>query len=533
MTTLDLSWTVDPSTPAAFAEFTEERTEAGTVPHLTGLAVPLDVPSNRSTDGHRYRFSTPPDNPDELVDVVVEHHEDQVAGRLAEALTVRDGGLHARARLFATSRGRDLAVEVGEKVRAGFSIGAAIHAYTVAADGVRNVTSWTARHLGVVRRPAFTQTAGGVIVTASAHRKDSTVPDTITEPAGTRVEELETPQDMPTVAELAELVAEHLGDRRHPEAHPLAQFATFGAFCAEFQSADNDKRTALQAAFAVPDQITPDNPGVMPPSWRNDVKQYVDRRRPAINAFGGPAGLPDTGLEVNWPYLDPALDVDAIIKRQMTEKSELSGVKVKILKGSEAIKTAGAVSDISYQLILRSSPSYMATYYTVMAAAWARWGEAQFEAKLKAAGTAAGALPDPTNAAAVRAFLFEQSAAVEDATGAPADTVLVGRDYFVALGANPDLFDPKYGTQNVQGTASASTLRVNIAGLEVKRGAFLGASDGIVAQSSAARYGEDGPKIATEEDVRKLGRDVAVWGMYEDGEVYMPAGIRVFTPAAG
>lgn len=532
MTTLNLSWTLPSSATFAAADYSESTTDAGAkVAHLSGLAVPLDVPSNRSTDGHRYRFSTAPDNADDLVDVVVEHNVDEVAGRLAEKLAAGEGGLHARTRLFATTRGRDLAVEVAEGARAGFSIGAAIHRYTEAADGVRDVASWSATHLGVVRRPAFTQTAG-VIVTASAHRED-TMTATTTEPAGTRVEELDTPKDMPTVAELAELVAEHLGDKRHPEAHPLAQFATFSAFCAEFQTADTEKRTALQTAFAVPDQVTPDNPGVMPPTWRTDVKQHIDRRRPAITAFGGPAGLPDTGLEVNWPYLDPSLNIDSIITRQMTEKSELSGVKVNILKGTESIKTAGAVSDISYQLILRSSPAYMATYYTVLSAAWARWGEAQFEAKLRAAGTAAGDLPDPTDAAAVRAWLFAASADVEDATGAPADTVLVPRDFFVALGANSELKDSKYGTQNVAGTASAKTLRIEIDGLEIKRAAFFPAGTALVSNSSVARYGEDGPKIATEEDVRKLGRDVAVWGMYEDGEVYMPAGLRLYTTPAG
>src|SRR5699024_10588448 len=104
--------------------------------------------------------------------------------------------------------------------------------------------------------------------------------------------------------------------------------------------------------------------------------------------------------------------------------------------------------------------SYMATYYTILSAAWGRYGEAQFEAKLVAEGfDTATALPDPADAAAVRAWLFEASADVEDATGAPADTVLVPRDFFVALGSNPDLPNAKYGTQNVSGTSSAATLR--------------------------------------------------------------------------
>ena len=92
-TRLDLSWTL----PAAVA-FAETDTTESNGTHLTGLAVPLGVPSQPSADGHRYMFSGPPDNPDELVDVVVEHHEDQVAGRLAEPWVTEDTGLLARAR---------------------------------------------------------------------------------------------------------------------------------------------------------------------------------------------------------------------------------------------------------------------------------------------------------------------------------------------------------------------------------------------------------------------------------------------------
>ena len=54
------------------------------------------------------------------------------------------------------------------------------------------------------------------------------------------------------------------------------------------------------------------------------------------------------------------------------------------------IKTAGAISDISYQLLMRSSPSYLAAHNEILLAAWARYLEAKFEAQLLALGTATG-----------------------------------------------------------------------------------------------------------------------------------------------
>lgn len=482
---------------------------------LAGLAVPFGVPSSPSTDGHRYEFNTPPTNVDELVDVVEEHRTDHLAGRLAEPWEITDAGLNAKARIFATTRGNDILTEYAEGARTGFSVGAVIADYSTRPDGVRAVTNWTAAHLGVVRRPAF---GDAQINLRTSAQEGPTMPEETT-PAVV---------ELPTIAELAAKVADVLKPADE-ETHPLAKFSSLAHFADTFQKADEETREGLAAAFAVPDQITGDNPGVMPPGWRTDIKMRLDSRRPAISALGS-IGLPDTGMEANWPYLDPSLDLDAIIAQQETQKTELAGVKIKILKGSAPIKTAGTVSDISYQLLLRSSPEYLAAYLRICMAAWARYTEAKFEAELIAKGTNAGTL-DISSASAFRASLFEASAAVEDATGAPADVVLVDGATFITLGGMDELHNPKYGTQNAAGTADASTLKINVNGLEVKKAPFFAADTALVTNSEAAKFAETGPMVATAEDVRKLGRDVAVWGMYEDAEVYFPAGIQVYKPA--
>lgn len=531
-----LTFTADvPAAQACLAVDEQART-------ARGLAVPYGVASLPSSgDGRSYRFNGPPDNADELVDVVREHDEDALVGRLAQPWESGKAGLSAVARFFDTSRGRDAETEAREGARRGFSVGALIKKFTETEDGVRDVTSWDAAHLGIVRRPAFS--SAGIQFSAAAHtpEKENPMPDTVdVAQLAEKVAELpkivelaEKVDSMPTIAQLAEKVAEAL-DLDNAPAHPLAPFATAAEFYAEFQAAtaaeDKDKVDALQAAFAVPDQTTPNNPGVMPPAWRTDIKKRIDRRTPAIRAFGT-IGLPATGMDVTWPYLDPALDVDAIIQRQLTEKSELQGVPINILKASESIKTAGAVSDISYQLLMRSAPSYLAAHNEILLAAWARYIEARFTAQLLAKGTDTGAATPttatPTTAAALRGRLFELSADVEDATGSPADVVLVSSDVWGSIGADPDLVNPAYGTQNVGGTSSAKTLNINVNGLDVQRAPFLPDGTLVVASSDAAKASNSGARVATAEDVRKLGRDVAVWGMYTDGEVYFPGGILI------
>lgn len=482
---------------------------------LAGLAVPYGVASAPSQDGHRYRFAGGPANPDDLVDVVEEHNLTALVGRLSAPWTEDQHGLSAAARIFATARGNDVLVEYAEGARTGFSVGAAIAKYTVAPDGVRDVAAgdWTAAHLGVVRRPAFPAAR----ITVNASQQEETMPDPTPDAAPV--------VELPTIAELAAKVAEHMNADAPVDA--LAQFATFGEYVAEFQAADEDKRDELQAAFAAGEQLLVNNPGLVPPVWRTEIKMNLDKRRPAIAAFGQ-VGIPDVGLESTWPYLDPAVDLDDIVKEQADELDALDGVRIDIKKASEPIRTAGVVSKISYQLLLRSSPAYLAQYLTICMAAWARYTEAKFEAALLARGTAAGPLPSLANAKGVRSALFAASADVEDACGAPADVVLVDRATFVALGGVDDLYNGKYGTQNAAGTSSASTLQIEVNGLPVKRAPFLPAATMLVGSSLAAKFGGGSPTIAQEEDINKLGRDVAIWGMYEDAEVYFPGGLRIY-----
>ena len=483
---------------------------------ISGLGVPFGVESAPDSESRsRYVFAGPPANVEDLVDVVHGHDDDAVVGRLAQAWEPAEDGLPSVARIFNTRGGDDVLELAREGVLTGFSIRTEIAKFSEAPGGVRHVAEgdYTVLHLGVVRRPAFESAAGLTVAAASAA------------PGGTVTATTEV-VELPTIAELAAqtapVVAELLAEVDRTNRHPLAAFATFGDFAHAVMHAEPDEARTLQAAFAVVDQITTNNPGVIPPGWRNDVKMNLDARRPAIVGTGGAIGLPDSGMDANWPYFDG--DLDAIIGEQIAEKTDLSGPRIDILKATEPIHTAGAISDISYQLLLRSSPSYLDAYLRILQAAWARYTEAKYEQRLFADATPSGAAP-PATADAIRGALFAASAAVEDATGSPATAVGVAKDLWPVWGGLPGLHNPAYGTNNAAGTASAATLSININGLEIRRWPFLPAGGVVVTNGEAAKFAEYGPQVANHEDVRKLGRDVGVWGMYEEAEIYFPAGV--------
>lgn len=306
-----------------------------------------------------------------------------------------------------------------------------------------------------------------------------------------------------------------------PEVSPLARFASLGAY---MSAAYDDQSLAPLLARTLADQLTTDSPGVNQPGWLMQVAGITAATRPSVAALGGARALPREGMALNWPYLDPTTDLDALIAVQAAQKTEINSVKVKLLTGVANIATFAGGSDVSYQLIRRSSPSYVDAYERILNIAYNRETEAAFETALAAGATGAVVIAATATADAVRAALFAASAAVQDATGAPASVDLVSPTEWLRLGGLAGVWPAAYGTQNVAGTAQASTLRINISGLEVVRAPYLTGNVHLITNEIAAGWYEDGPFPISAEDVAKLGRDIAIWGMGTTA-VQVPKGI--------
>jgi hypothetical protein len=110
-----------------------------------------------------------------------------------------------------------------------------------------------------------------------------------------------------------------------------------------------------------------------------------------------------------------------------------------------------------------------------------------------------------------RAACFAASLEVENATGTPASVVLVASDVFAKVGGWDAFVPAPYGTQNVPGVATASTLRAEVSGLPIVHDRNLPAGSIILSNPSAASWIEDGPHFANAEVPLKLGRDYAIF----------------------
>lgn len=278
------------------------------------------------------------------------------------------------------------------------------------------------------------------------------------------------------------------------------------------------------AARALADQLTTDsNAGVLTPGVLTEVHGIVSRGRPAITAFGGPRPLLGTGMSVDWPYFDGTLS--SLIGAQATEKTEITTAKVQIKKGTEPIQTFAGGSDISYQLLRRSTPSYLEVYTRILLTAYGVVTDAAFVTELES-GSVTGDFAEALStldSTELKNLLIDAAIAVQTATGVPAEFVLASTTAFTAAAKllTPVTSQP---AQAGIGVVDLANLRVNIGNLPIIHVPSITAGKFIASNREAAAWFEDGPFQATDEDVAKLGRNVAIWGMGAPAR-FIPAGI--------
>lgn len=466
------------------------------------------------------------------VKLLVQHDDDRPAG-YATSASETDAGLYMTLALTEHPRSQDLSDEVALGLRDGFSVGVEFDEDTF--DQILDalyegppdnpiVVHGQLREVSAVSIPAFNdarataeQAAGQLsrfsaapTIPAPARPADDTAPAVLLD-SGQTIGEL--------AAQLAPLI---LAAAPAAPAHPLAKFASFGEAWLAVQTGDVER-------FALVDQVIADNQGVVPPSWLSEIRGIIDTGRPGILAFGGASSPGDSGMDLFWPYFDG--DFSTLVGVQSAEKTEITSVKVSIKRGTATLKTYAGGSDISYQLIRRSSPSYREAYLRILAIGYGVTTDNAFVDAVTAAATA-GPIWAPATGTSdqLRGALFGASAAVMKATGSPASFVLAAEDMFIKFGGLQGLWPATYGTQNVSGTAAANTLEISVSGLRIILDTNLAPGTILVSNEQAATWAEDGPFPVSAEDVAKLGQNVALWGMGTTA-TFLPKGI-VKLPAA-
>jgi HK97 family phage prohead protease len=434
----------------------------------------------------------------------------------------REDGLYIDFDIVDTSLGRDAAVLARTNTIKGLSVG--FNPLKSVMSKARDAIEHTAANLlevSLTPYPAYIQ-AGVSSIREEEEKEGETMSETMDSTEQVSVDQ-EAREAVKSLREEVGTIHARVFTSEAAE-HPLAKYRSFGEYSKAVTTGEVESR-------ALVDQVTGSNPGVMPPNWMMEVRGIIDLGRRVIQGVGGPESAGTAGMDINWPYFDGVLT--DIVEAQASEKGEVNSVRIDLEKGTATLATYAAGSDISYQLLERSSPSYLDAHNRVMLASYATVTDRKFTSDLwnDGTGTEDYVFASDTTGADFREAVFSSSVKVEDATGVPASAVFVSTAVFKAIGGWSTFFPESYGVQNVSGVATASTLRVNVSGLPVIRAKWLdtnAAYNAIVTNGQAARWLEDGPRLATAENVAQLGRDISIYG-YGTTAAFLPAGIvRVY-----
>jgi HK97 family phage prohead protease len=274
----------------------------------------------------------------------------------------------------------------------------------------------------------------------------------------------------------------------------------------------NDDAIALHRTFTGAD--TADS--IIHDKWVSDTVRIVNAGRPTFNLFSSGA-LPVDGMIVEYPIISSnGIDV----AEQAAEGDVLDYGKLVLTSATAPIKTFGGYTDMSRQVVERSSINYVDTAFRAMVAKYAAVTNAAAIAKV----TAEDANFNQVSLASfdtddVLEALADAAVRVNVETGLPLQALLVGSTVFKNLakavdGSNRPLLSNVGATQNTFGSINPLGLTGNILGLPVVLDPALGAGS-MYAWNAAAltAYESAGaPFRLNDEDITALTNSFSVYG---------------------
>lgn len=472
----------------------EDPASGGVIATLEGRAVPYSTVTN--VGGVSEEFAPNSFNPSDAVGRSLNWRHGDPLGVITKAENRQDG-LYITADVLDTAQGRDASVLAKAGAVKGLSVG--FQPIASKWNAAKSSVTHTAAQLfevSMTHMPAY-ESAG-----INSIREEEKVSTETIEETTTVVEDSAAREAIATLRETVTAIEARSHVAEAP--HPFAQFRTFGEYSAAVYAGTVETRALF-------DQVTGDNPGLMPPQWLAQVQNIVDLGRASITTMGVQSAG-NSGMDINWPYWDG--DLAEIVALQAAEKDQVNSVKIAIKKGTASLETYAAGSDISYQLLQRSTPSYLDSHNRIMAASYAYITNRVFarDMAVGATGLVTYDFAADTDGSDFREAVFTASVDVQTATGNPAGAVFVASNVFTKIAGWSTFWPANYGTVNVSGTAAAASLQVYVSGLPVIHERNLDNSTILVTNSSTAKWTEDGPRLASAENVAQLGRDVAIYG---------------------
>lgn len=286
------------------------------------------------------------------------------------------------------------------------------------------------------------------------------------------------------------------------------QFRSFGEYVKAVASGDVEAHRTFTGADSAD--------SIMKNAWVSDTVRILNAGRPTYSVFSSQA-LPADGMNVEYPKINTnTLDV----ANQAVEGDTLAYGKLTLTSATAPIKTYGGYTDMSRQVVERSSINYVDTAFRAMVAKYAATTNAAVRQQLitDAALFNQSALGAWT-AAEIIDSLAEAAVKVNGDTGLPLEFILVSSDVFRLMAKTVDTMDRPIlsntgSTVNTYGNINPVGLTGNVLGLPIVVDPSLAALSFYAGNSAALTTYESAgaPFRLNDEEITTLTNSFSVYG---------------------
>ena len=400
------------------------------------------------------------------IKLLSQHDMKKPVGRMISAETRADG-IYATFKLSRSSGGNDALVMAQEGLVSGLSVGAEVIASKPSRDGHTVVTAARLKEVSLVTEPAFK--SAQVLEIAAEEVELPAEPNTPTESeavventpdtvAAPEVEATAVEAARPTVSAPA-----YAKERTAPISSTQYLEASIKAALG-----DDDSRRIVRSA----DDSTSTNTGLTLPQHLNQFITDTFTGRPAFDAVTRNA-LIDSGMSFTVPrlYTNAGTPNVAPEVADVNEGASVTDTGMTSTYDTVNINKFAGLNRISWELIDRSSPSFMELLMAELRKAYEKATDTALLTELIASGTTAATTA--ATAAGLQSFISVEGAAAYKGTGGDfANKLVVNTDQWAAITGYADttgraLYSAQGATYNASGTAVASSVRGNILGTDL------------------------------------------------------------------
>ena len=451
---------------ASSIECSEDRRE------ISGKIVPLGTGEVGQTNLGAYTFESGSIDIEDVkaIKLFSQHDMKKPIGRMISAET-RDGiGIFATFKLSRSTGGNDALVMAQEGLVTGMSIGAEIIASKPSRDGYTIVTAAKLKEVSLVTEPAF---------------KSAQVLEIAAEEASAEAVEEPLPTESETVVEDTTVEATPVEAAAVEAARPTVQAMVYTTPRIEVTKrnylentlkanlfGDDDSRQWLRAADN--DQTT--GAGFIPTPQSTQLLNFLSNAdRPMIDSISR-GTMPEFGKTFELPKITEVPIVDQIDENGAVTESQLEASYITVTKKSfkgRAITTL--------ELLTNSTPAFLDELLVQMEYAYAKDTEQFVTSAIQTAGTL-NATAQANSATGLLNYVSSAAAAVYSASLGFGRNMIVTPEQWANIMSYADNGRPIYiaaNPQNAGGALTPTSLRGNVAGLDLRVSRYMQGSGGV------------------------------------------------------